>query len=134
MTPTLLQSFEAYIEKEKLFQKNDTLLVTVSGGVDSVVLCELCRLAGYKFVIAHCNFHLRDEESNRDEHFVKELAARYGVEVFVKDFEAETYALQNGVSIQVAARELRYAWFNELAKDRSISSSRLNLPALNFFC
>jgi tRNA(Ile)-lysidine synthase len=110
----LLQKFNELIKKENLFQPKDKLLLAVSGGVDSVVLCELCKQAGYDFVIAHCNFHLRGEESERDEQFVRKLAKKYNVEVLVKTFETEKYAEENKLSIQVAARELRYQWFDEI--------------------
>ncbi|MDB5200201.1 MAG: tilS [Chitinophagaceae bacterium] len=110
----LLQKFTEFIKKENLFQSKDKLLLAVSGGVDSVVLCELCKQGGYDFVIAHCNFQLRGEESKRDEEYVRELAKKNNVEIFVKRFETERYAEENKISIQVAARELRYEWFNSL--------------------
>ena len=110
----LLQQFKEYINQHNLFLPKDKLLLAVSGGVDSVVLCELCKLSAYDFVIAHCNFQLRGEESERDEKFVKELGKNYDVEVLVKRFDTEKYAKEGKVSIQVAARELRYNWFNEL--------------------
>ena len=77
----LLEKFKAYIKQQHLFQPKDKLLLAVSGGVDSVVLCELCKQAGYDFTIAHCNFQLRGEESERDEAFVIELGKKYDVEV-----------------------------------------------------
>ena len=110
----LLKKFQQYVKQQNLFQPKDKLLLAVSGGVDSVVLCELCKQAGYDFVIAHCNFQLRREESERDEKFVKELGEKYGVEVLVKKFDTEKYGEENKLSIQVAARNLRYNWFNEL--------------------
>jgi tRNA(Ile)-lysidine synthase len=110
----LLQQFLQYIKDENLFQKKDRLLLAVSGGVDSIVLCELCKLAGYDFSIAHCNFQLRDEESVEDEKFVTEIAKKYGVDFFIKKFNTKKYAAENKLSIQVAARALRYGWFNEL--------------------
>jgi tRNA(Ile)-lysidine synthase len=110
----LLQRFQAYNLKNNLFRQKDKLLLAVSGGVDSVVLCELCKQSGYDFVIAHCNFQLRGEESERDKKFVKELAKKYGVEFLVKDFDTEKYAGENKLSIQEAARNLRYNWFHEL--------------------
>ena len=110
----LLQKFTDFIKKENLFQPKDKLLLAVSGGVDSVVLCELCKQAGFDFVIAHCNFQLRGEESKRDEQYVRGLAKKYNVEIFVKKFETEKWAVEEKLSIQVAARELRYEWFNSL--------------------
>lgn len=113
---SLLQRFKEFIEKEQLFAANDRLLLAVSGGVDSAVLCALCSEAGYDFVIAHCNFRLRGEESERDEAFVRKLGVQYGKEVLVKHFDTAAYAEQQKVSIQVAARELRYGWFGELVQ------------------
>lgn len=74
----LLAHFKETIKKSNLFSPKDKLLLAVSGGVDSVVLCELCKQAGFNFSIAHCNFKLRREESDRDEQFVKELGEKYG--------------------------------------------------------
>ena len=113
----MLQRFTDYIETHKLFGKTDRLIVAVSGGVDSVVLTHLCHAAGYHFTIAHCNFQLRGEESERDEQFVRELAGRYSVPVNVKRFETEAYASQEKCSIQEAARQLRYEWFEELVNE-----------------
>src|SRR5690606_6478460 len=112
----LLQSFKDFINGEKLFHQQDQLLVAVSGGLDSVVLCELCNQAGFKFSIAHCNFQLREDESERDENFVKELVNKYKVPYFVKKFNTSSYAEAGKLSIQEAARELRYKWFNELVE------------------
>ena len=117
----LLQHFKEYIIKENLFQPKDKLLLAVSGGVDSVVLCELCKQADYDFVIAHCNFQLREEESDRDETFVRQLAERYKVQVFVNQFNTANYAEVNKLSAQVAARDLRYQWFSSIAKEENIN-------------
>lgn len=113
----LLNKFKNYIKKQNLFDPKDILIIAVSGGVDSVVLCELCKQAAFKFIIAHCNFQLRGEESNRDEIFVKSLGEKYMVKVFIKKFLTEKFAEENRISIQVAARELRYAWFDELMQE-----------------
>lgn len=102
----LYQEFIKNIQAQDLFEKKDFLLLAVSGGKDSVALCELCFQAGFNFEIAHCNFKLRGEESDRDENFVRELSKQYGVDVCVKEFETEKYAQENKISIQVAAREL----------------------------
>ena len=112
----MLQSFLHIFGIRNLFNQKDKLLVAVSGGIDSVVLCELCHQAGYSFIIAHCNFQLRGEESTRDEKFVRSLGVKYNVEVLVRHFDTEKYAAHNKVSVQVAARELRYQWFEELIK------------------
>jgi tRNA(Ile)-lysidine synthase len=112
----LLQRYQQFIKKENLFSPKDKLLLAVSGGVDSVVLCELCKQAGYNFQIAHCNFQLRGEESERDEKFVRELGEKYKVEVKVKKFDTEKFAEENKMSVQEAARVLRYEWFDELVR------------------
>lgn len=110
----LLQQFQQHITLNQLFSPNDTLLLAVSGGIDSVVLCELCKQAGYKFIIAHCNFKLRGAESERDAAFVKQLAQTYNVPLQIKEFDTQAYADERKLSIQEAARELRYNWFAEL--------------------
>lgn len=111
---TLLSRFQQYIQQHHLFQPKDQLLLAVSGGVDSVVLVDLCVKTGYQFTIAHCNFQLRGEESEGDEAFVRSLGQKYNVEVVVKKFETAAYATEQKRSIQEAARVLRYEWFEEL--------------------
>jgi len=120
----LLQCFREFISKEDLFSPKDTLLLAVSGGIDSVVLCELCEQAGYHFIIAHCNFQLRGQESERDELFVRGLAEKYKKTILVRKFETAQYAASNKVSIQVAARELRYAWFDEIVNREASDVNR----------
>ena len=110
----LLASFRSFIKSENLFIPGEPLLLAVSGGLDSVVLCELSHQAGYDCILAHANFQLRGEESGRDEAFVRDLAKKYQWPLLVKKFETEQYALEHKLSIQVAARELRYAWFREI--------------------
>lgn len=110
----MLNSFNTYIKKEKLFSKTDKILLTVSGGIDSIVLCELFHQAGLKFGIAHCNFQLRGDESDTDELFVEELAEKYEVQFHSVSFDTSAYAKKNKLSIQVAARQLRYQWFEEI--------------------
>lgn len=110
----LTQRFIANIKETNLFSPGDKLLLAVSGGVDSVVLCELCKLAGYDFDILHCNFQLRGEESERDERFVSGLGEKYGVRVLLKRFDTEKFVSENKGSIQEAARYLRYKWFREM--------------------
>ncbi len=103
-----------YITDNQLFTQKDKLLVTVSGGVDSVVLCHLLNQIGYDFSIAHCNFQLRGEESDGDETFVKTLSEEYKSPFYTQKFETNQYVLDHKISVQLAARELRYAWFEEL--------------------
>jgi tRNA(Ile)-lysidine synthase len=111
---SLLQRFQQYISGNHLFSPGDTLLLAVSGGIDSVVLCELCKQAGYSYIIAHCNFKLRGDESERDAAFVQQLAQNYKVPFLKKEFNTTEFAEKNKLSIQEAARELRYNWFSEL--------------------
>jgi tRNA(Ile)-lysidine synthase len=118
----LLFRFQQYIQQNNLFQSKDQLFLAVSGGVDSVVLVDLCAKAGYKFSIAHCNFQLRGEESDADETFVRSLGEKYNVEVLVKKFDTEEYATANKLSIQEAARVLRYEWFEELVARQTLPS------------
>ncbi|MEO6220763.1 MAG: tRNA lysidine(34) synthetase TilS [Ginsengibacter sp.] len=113
---SLLNKFIDNIQEQNLFGSKDNLIVAVSGGVDSIVLCELCKQASFHFEIAHCNFQLRGEESERDQVFVKSLGEKYRADVFIKKFDTEKYAEGNKISIQVAARALRYGWFDELLK------------------
>lgn len=112
----LLPAFEANLRKLHVIQK-ERHLIAVSGGIDSVVLCHLMVAAGYDFAIAHCNFKLRGQESERDAQFVQSMGAAYGKQVWVKECNTEEYAQQHNVSIQVAARELRYAWFAQLLRE-----------------
>lgn len=96
-------------------------VVAVSGGIDSVVLCELCDHLSLNFTIAHCNFNLRGKESNRDEAFVRTLGTKYNAEVLVQHFDTAAYATEQKLSIQEAARLLRYTWFEEVRKEKGAS-------------
>ena len=125
---SLLNIFTTYIQKENLFQKKDNLILAVSGGIDSVVLCELCSQAGFNFKIAHCNFQLRGEESVRDETFVQQLGEKYNVPVITRRFATNEYATEKKISIQVAARELRYKWFDELLNEDSAKTNPPSQP------
>lgn len=90
------------------------ILLTISGGLDSVVLAYLCKAAGLDFALAHCNFTLRGKESDADADFITELANEMEVECFIQEFDTKTFAEDNKLSTQMAARELRYTWFEEL--------------------
>jgi tRNA(Ile)-lysidine synthase len=115
----MLQAFKAYIVSEKLFSPKERILLAVSGGRDSVAMTHLFHLSGFRFGIAHCNFQLRGEESDKDKLFVESLAKKYNVPFFSTTFNISKYINKKGVSIQMAARELRYAWFNEILKDEN---------------
>lgn len=110
----MLQIFNNYIASHSLTDKSQKILLAISGGADSVAMLDMFAKNGYKFAIAHINFHLRGDDSNRDELFVRALAEKYGVEIFVKSFDTERYAKDNHLSIEMAARDLRYAEFNRL--------------------
>ncbi len=124
----LLSKFREYISTKDLFKPNDRLLLAVSGGLDSAVLCELSYQAGYHFVIAHCNFQLRGEDSERDEQFVKSLGQKYGVEVVVKKFATSQVAGAQKESVETTARNLRYEWFHELVET---SAKQQQQPAIS---
>ena len=101
----------------KVVERNlGKVILALSGGVDSMVLADMLLQAKAEFVLAHCNFHLRGEESDGDEQFVRDYASQNGLTIYVKHFDTEDYAKGRGISIEMAARELRYAWFEELRK------------------
>jgi tRNA(Ile)-lysidine synthase len=106
---------------EKLQVRSSSFLLAISGGIDSVVLCDLFFKAELPFVIAHCNFQLRGQESERDEQFVRSLGDRYRKRVLVNKFDTKAYAEENKLSIQVAARNLRYNWFRELITSENLA-------------
>ncbi len=108
------QKVQTYIQKHNLLTPTGKIIVGVSGGTDSVVLLHILLALGYDCVIAHCNFHLRMEESDRDELFVRNLAKSLKVPYYSVDFETTAYALEHKISIEMAARDLRYDWFYEL--------------------
>ena len=107
-----------YIIKEKLFTKNDKLILAISGGSDSVCLMLVLLELGYSFDLAHCNFLLRGAESDNDERFVNELSTLYDLRIHVKSFNTREYSINNKISIQMAARDLRYEWFSKLIKEK----------------
>ena len=108
--------FTNHLNTQLAFLKDKKLLVAVSGGIDSVALTHLAYKSGLHIAMAHCNFNLRGKESDADEDFVLQLAEDLDLEVFVESFDTEAYAKANKRSIQMAARELRYQWFEELAE------------------
>lgn len=109
------EQLKKHITNKLPFLKESRLLIAISGGIDSVVLTYLCKGLKLNIALIHCNFNLRGEESDADEDFVVELAEDLNLEVFTQRFDTQLYAKENKRSIQMAARELRYAWFEELA-------------------
>ena len=123
----MLEQFKAYINRYNLITEGDKLILALSGGIDSMVLADLLLKSKVEFIAAHCNFHLRGHESDGDDWFVRKFAEKRGIQCFVKHFETEKYAANqhfetekyaanHGISIEMAARDLRYAWFEQLRK------------------
>ncbi len=113
----MLEQFQAYINRYNLIAVGDKVILALSGGIDSMVLADLLLKAKVEFVAAHCNFHLRGNESNGDDWFVRKFAEKRGIQCFVKHFETEKYATNHGISIEMAARDLRYGWFEQLRQE-----------------
>lgn len=107
---------EKYIEKHQLLGKRSTVLVALSGGADSVALLLVLNNLGYRCEAIHCNFHLRGEESNRDEMFVTALCQKLGITLYIVHFNTTEHAKAHGISIEMAARELRYEAFEKQRK------------------
>ena len=133
----MVERLKRYVDALRLFTPDDNLLIGVSGGIDSVVLADLLYHAGYAFSIAHCNFNLRGPESDQDEIFVRALAEKYDKPFFRHSFDTSEYATQNGISIEMAARDLRYAWFEEIRHghhfDKIVVAHHLDDQAETFF-
>lgn len=112
----MINRLRDYIKQEKLFESNDKILLAVSGGVDSVVLSELMYRIGAHFDIAHCNFHLRPGDCDRDESFVKSLSQKLGKDCYVRGFDTMQFAKDHKLSVEDAARKLRYDFFEEISQ------------------
>lgn len=108
------RNVEKFIDQKSLFERRDKVLVALSGGADSVALLRVLHTLGYQCECAHCNFHLRGEESNRDEAFVQQLCQKFDIPLHVTHFDTTDYAHTKRISIEMAARELRYQWFETL--------------------
>lgn len=113
------EQFNQYIKENGLVDQGDRVLLAVSGGRDSMLMLWLFHELGYAIEIAHCNFKLRGEASEEDENLVRKFASDFTIPIHVKSFDTEAYAMEHKVSIQMAARELRYAWFEELRVSRA---------------
>ena len=116
MAEALIDKFQEYVSRNELFTKQDKILLTVSGGVDSMVLMSLCVNSGYNVGVAHCNFCLRGAESDEDEILVQERSRKYGIECHTRHFDTTKEMELTGESMEMAARRLRYTWFKELCE------------------
>ncbi|MEI6059656.1 MAG: tRNA lysidine(34) synthetase TilS [Bacteroidota bacterium] len=113
----MLKAFKAYVRSTGLFSNSDRILLAVSGGVDSIAMVRLVKDSGFDFGIAHFNFGLRGEESDGDEAFVKGIAEYFNVPFYLNKSDTKKYAAEQKISIQMAARDLRYAWFDEILSE-----------------
>ena len=118
----MLKEFENFIKEKSLIPSNAKIVLGVSGGVDSMVMLYLFNASGYNFEVAHCNFSLRGDESDGDEALVKKVCEQMGVKLHLNRFNTIDYAAKNKVSIQIAARELRYAWFTDLCVNSNFTT------------
>jgi len=107
-----------YIDNNRLLNPDDKIIVGLSGGADSVALLHILHNLDYNCMAAHCNFHLRGEESDRDEQFAAKFAASLNLPFFKKDFDTRSIAKERGISIEMAARDLRYQWFAALKENQ----------------
>ena len=119
---TFQQEVRLYIEENGLLAPSGGVLVALSGGADSVALLRVLSSLGYPCEAVHCNFRLRGEESERDELFVRGLCASLGIRLHVEAFDTRTHARTRGISIEMAARELRYALFSQLCSTRGLQA------------
>ena len=116
----MLNRFLSFIKKHALNSEGNKWLLAVSGGMDSMVLLNLCYQAGFNISVAHFNFNLRGEESDADAQFVKDTCYKLKIPYFEKHFGTKEYASEHGISTQMAARDLRYAWFNEVLSEQNL--------------
>ncbi|HBG79646.1 MAG TPA: tRNA lysidine(34) synthetase TilS, partial [Porphyromonadaceae bacterium] len=112
----MLQKIKSYIAQKRLLENDNVLITGLSGGADSMALLDIMTLLGYRCIAAHCNFHLRGEESEEDARFVKKWCKESDIEFTTIDFDTRQYAADKKISIEMAARELRYAWFEIVRK------------------
>lgn len=115
----MLQQFLSHIEAHGLFSKSDRVMLAVSGGVDSMVMLDLFVQGGYRVGVAHCNFGLRGEEADADEQFVRKTCAGLDIPFWTRRFDTRAVAESRGISVQMAARDLRYDWFYGLLTEHN---------------
>lgn len=116
----MLKEFQNHINTNLSFLKNKKLLLAVSGGIDSMVLVHLMRILNFEIILAHCNFNLRENESEEDEIFIKRYSEEHGIRLFTVSFDTKQFAADSKQSIQLAARELRYSWFYQLLEENKL--------------
>lgn len=110
----MLQKFTTYYKKHNLFKQSDKILLAVSGGKDSMAMLQLCIDSKLNFGVSHCNFNLRGADSDADEQLVKVVCEKHKIPFYQNSFDTINYAAEKGISIQMAARDLRYNWFEEI--------------------
>jgi tRNA(Ile)-lysidine synthase len=115
----MLDKFTAYINEKHLIEPHQKVLLAVSGGIDSMVLLHLFEKSEFDYGVVHCNFQLRGDDSDNDEEFVKNQVLLHGVPFFSTHFDTEEYAKMNGISIEMAARELRYNYFEKIRTENN---------------
>lgn len=113
---------QSFINKEQLLLPQAKVIVGLSGGADSVALLHILHSLGYQCIAAHCNFKLRNEESDRDESFVREFVDEFKIPAHFINFETIEYAKSHNISIEMAARDLRYAWFEKIRIEQDASA------------
>ena len=111
-----VKNFTDFIDQNNLFKPDSNILAAVSGGMDSILMVHLLKAAGYNFGIAHCNFQLRGDEAIADQQFVNQLATQLNIPFHTNDFDTKKYAADKKISIQMAARDLRYQWFAQISQ------------------
>lgn len=116
----MLFKLQKHLSENLPFLKEKKLLLAISGGIDSVVLAILLKQLNYDISLAHCNFRLRANESDEDENFIKNFASENDLKLYVTAFDTESFAKDNKLSIQVAARQLRYIWFHQLLQENQL--------------
>lgn len=111
--PTI-KKVKSFINEHLLLENGAKVIIGVSGGADSMALLDILHHLGYECIVAHCNFHLRGQESYRDEYFVEKACEKYGVKFVTASFNTRKYIQEESISLEMAARELRYAWFEKI--------------------
>lgn len=125
MNQNFYKKLQEFAQKNRLFGKNDTIIVAISGGMDSVVLTHMLYSIQQPIILAHCNFQLRSDESHRDEQFVRALAEKWDIPLHVENYDTAQFAIENKLNIQLAARRLRYDFFERLRKQHSSTGKKV---------